>query len=224
MRVLVLDDDDETRELVGSALSRDGHAVTLAGSFDDAMARVTSEQFDVLVLDVMLGHRSGLELCAAVREDGIETPALFLSARGTVRARLEGFEAGGDDYLPKPFALKELVARVRALGRRAPALRPSTLVLGPIALDFARRHAQGPSQALALTGREWDVLELLADARGRAVSFDTLLERAWGDVTDRSRASLAVIVSRLRHKFADVSDRPVVRTVHGFGYALELDP
>jgi DNA-binding response OmpR family regulator len=146
---------------------------------------------------------------------------LFLSARGAVRARVEGFEAGGDDYLAKPFAIKELVARVRALGRRGPALRRSTLVLGPITLDFARRKAHVSSKPIALTAREWDVLELLADARGRVVPFDTLLERAWGDATEKSRASLSVIVSRLRHKLASAADRSVVRTVQGVGYALE---
>jgi DNA-binding response OmpR family regulator len=223
MRVFVLDDDDETRELVGCALTRDGHRVTTASSFGEAIALLTASTFDVLVLDVMLNERSGLELCAKIRAQGIETPALFLSARGAVRARIEGFDAGGDDYLAKPFAIKELVARVRALGRRGPAFRPTTLVLGTVALDFARRQAQVSSQPIALTAREWEVLELLADARGRAVPFDTLLERAWGDVTEKSRASLAVIVSRLRQKLASAGRRPVVRTVQGVGYALECN-
>jgi len=222
MRVFVLDDDDETRELVGSTLTRDGHRVTTAGSFDEAIALLTASTFDVLVLDVMLGERSGLELCARIRAQGIETPALFLSARGAVRARVEGFEAGGDDYLAKPFAIKELVARVRALGRRGPAVRPSTLTLEPITLDFARRKVHGASEPIALTAREWDVLELLADARGRVVPFDTLLERAWGDATDKSRASLSVIISRLRHKLGSACNQSVVRTVQGAGYALEL--
>jgi len=222
MRVFVLDDDDETRELVGCTLTRDGHSVTAASTFDEAIALLTAKTFDVLVLDVMLDRRSGLELCAHIRAHGIETPALFLSARGAVRARVEGFDAGGDDYLAKPFAIKELVARVRALGRRGPALRPSKLVLGRVALDFARRKAHVSSQPIALTAREWDVLELLADARGRVVPFDTLLERAWGDATEKSRASLSVIVSRLRHKLASARDRSIVRTVQGVGYALEL--
>jgi len=222
MRVFVLDDDDETRELVGCALTRDGHRVTAVRSFDEAIAFLNSSPFDVLVLDVMLDGGSGLDLCAQIRAHGIETPALFLSARGAVRARVEGFEAGGDDYLAKPFAVKELVARVRALGRRGPALRPSTAVLGSVTLDFARRQARASSQPIALTAREWDVLELLADARGRVVPFDTLLERAWGDATEKSRASLSVIVSRLRHKLASVEDQSVVRTVQGVGYALEL--
>lgn len=220
--MFVLDDDDETRELVGCALTRDGHRVTTAGSFAEAIALLTATAFDVLVLDVMLDDRSGLELCTQIRAQGIETPALFLSARGAVKARVEGFDAGGDDYLAKPFAVKELVARVRALGRRGPALRPSTLVLGSLAFDFARRRAHASSRSIALTAREWDVLELLAEARGRVVPFDILLERAWGEVTEKSRASLAVIVSRLRHKLAPACDRPVVRTVQGVGYALEL--
>ena len=222
MRVFVLDDDDETRELVGAALTRDGHKVTVAGSREEAIEVLYSLNFDVLVLDVMLGNASGLELCASLRTDGIQTPTLFLSARGTVRARVEGLEAGGDDYLPKPFALKELVARVRALGRRGPALQPNVLTLGQATLDFSRRVAYAASQPLPLTAREWEVLELLAAARGHVVPFDTLLERAWGEVTEQSRASLSVIVSRLRHKFADVCDASVLHTVQGVGYSLEI--
>ncbi len=221
MNVFVLDDDEETRDVVGSALTRDGHKVTLAGSFDEAVARLAASTFDVLVLDVMLGPHSGLELCTTIRAQGVETPTLFLSARGAVRARVEGFDAGGDDYLAKPFALKELTARVRALGRRGPALHPSKCVLGPIVLDFTRRHAHAPCQRISLTAREWEVLELLSRARGRVVPFDSLLERAWDDTSDKSRASLAVIVSRLRRKLSRDSTEPVIRTVHGVGYALE---
>ncbi len=222
--MFVLDDDDETREVVGAALSRDGHQVTAASTFDEAAALLDERSFDVLVLDVMLGgEHTGLELCTLIREKGIETPALFLSARGAVTARIEGFEAGGDDYLPKPFALKELVARVRALGRRRPALSPHALVLGGLTLDFAGRKARTSAGELSFTAREWDVLEILADARGRVVPFDSLLERAWGDATEKSRASLAVIVSRLRQKIASVHDASVIRTMHGVGYSFELD-
>src|SRR4249920_1239939 len=106
MRVLVVDDDEETRELVGAALAREGYELELVGTAEHALARVSAARFDVVVLDVMLGSASGLELCARLRSEGVETPILFLSARGTVDARVDGLEAGGDDYLRKPFAIK----------------------------------------------------------------------------------------------------------------------
>lgn len=222
MRVFVLDDDDETREVVSAALTRAGHRVTAAGAFEEALAVLTDQTFDVLVLDVMLGPDSGLDLCGALRDEGIQTPTLFLSARGTVGARVEGLEAGGDDYLTKPFAIKELTARVHALGRRGATVRPRTLQIGQATLDFARRRVACAAGPISLTAREWEVLEILADAQGRVVSFERLLERAWGDATEQSRASLSVIMSRLRHKLAKGCEAPVVRTVQGTGYALEV--
>lgn len=220
MRVLVVDDDAETRELVGAALAREGDDVTLAASAEAARAHLASGRYDVVVLDVMLGEGSGLAVCAAAREGGIETPILFLSARGTVDARIEGLDAGGDDYLPKPFALKELRARVRALGRRGPALRPERVVLGTTTLDFQARRASRAGQALPITAREWDLLRVLADARGHVVSFDDVLERAWGD--PGARASLDVLIARLRKKLGP--EAAWLRTVRGHGYVLDRPP
>ncbi len=217
MRVLVVDDDEETRELVGAALAREGWETVLAASEVDARRQASAAHFDVLVLDVMLGPGSGLALCAGLRRDGIETPILFLSARGTVDARVHGLDAGGDDYLPKPFALKELCARVRALGRRGAALRPDRVVLGALVLDFATRKALHEDRAVPVTAREWDLLRVLADARGRVVPFEDVLERAWGEPSERARASLEVIVARLRKKLVPI------RTVRGVGYALEAE-
>lgn len=217
MRVLVVDDDEETRELVGAALAREGYELALVATAGAAMERARASRFDVVVLDVMLAGESGLDLCARLREGGVETPILFLSARGAVDARVEGLEAGGDDYLPKPFALKELCARVRALGRRGPGLRPDRLVLGKLVLDFGARSASSSGVSVPITAREWELLRVLADARGRVVPFEDVLERAWGEVSERSRASLDVIVARLRKKLAPI------RTVRGVGYVLELE-
>ncbi len=217
MRVLVVDDDEETRELVGAALAREGYELALVATAGAAMERARASRFDVVVLDVMLAGESGLDLCARLREGGVETPILFLSARGAVDARIEGLEAGGDDYLPKPFALKELCARVRALGRRGPGLRPDRLVLGKLVLDFGARSASSSGVSVPITAREWELLRVLADARGRVVPFEDVLDRAWGEVSERSRASLDVIVARLRKKLAPI------RTVRGVGYVLELE-
>lgn len=223
MRVLVVDDDEETRELVCHALERDGHNAASVPSFEAAQEAIESTRFDVVVLDVMLGQQSGLDLCAQLRREGMETPILFLSARGTVHARVEGLDAGGDDYLAKPFALSELLARVRALGRRGPALRSRQIRVGALDLDFHARRATAHGRELPITNREWDVLRVLADAGGRVVPFDDMLDRAWGDASDGARASLEVILSRLRKKLDAAAGCAVVRTLRGCGYALEQE-
>lgn len=220
MRVLALDDDRETLELVGGALRRDGHEPILVDDAASALAALADREFDVLVLDVMLGPESGLDLCDRLRRDGITTPILFLSARGTVSARVDGLEAGGDDYLPKPFAIRELLARVRALGRRGPALRARTLVVGPARFDFDRRRATVGGDEIPFTAREWDVLRVLADASGRVVSFDDILELAWGDANERARHSLGVLVTRMRRKLDQAGATNLIRTARGLGYVL----
>lgn len=200
MRILVLDDDEETLEVAERALQHDGHQVLGARTPSAASQLLESTDVDLIVLDVMLGHASGLDFCRRLRQEGSEVPILFLSARGAVNARLDGFDAGGDDYLPKPFALRELVARVRALGRRRPAMRASRLTIGNLSLDFDAHRATSTESEVPVTRREWDILRTLADAKGRIVAFDVMLERAWGDVSPSTRASLDVIVSRLRKK------------------------
>lgn len=224
MRILVLDDDKETLEVVQRALEREGHNVVAVRTPEDATQSLDRATFDLLVLDVMLDGASGLEFCAQLRADGLEAPILFLSARGAVNARIDGLDAGGDDYLPKPFALKELVARVRALGRRGPSVRAMVLTIGELTLEFDARRATVHGEDLPVTQREWDILRVLADARGRIVPFDVLLERVWGDASESARASLEVILSRFRKKVERVTTQPVIRTVRGAGYALEMKP
>ena len=222
MHVLVVDDDEETLEVVGRALERDGHQVLEARSPAEALSVLRRARVELVVLDVMLERESGLELCARLRSDGCNLPILFLSARGAVNARIEGLDAGGDDYLPKPFALRELVARVRALGRRTPSRRPQRLALGPVTLDFDARTATAAGAEIPITRREWEILRILADAKGRTVPFDEVLEDGWGEATESTRASLDVLVSRLRRKLGTAGEKPIIRTVRGVGYALEL--
>ncbi len=223
MNLLLVDDDAETLELVGRAFTREGHRVALATSLAAAREQLEGHTFDVIVLDVMLSDGSGLDFCAALREEGSATPILFLSARGTVSSRVDGLEAGGDDYLPKPFALRELTARVKALGRRGARLEPNEARVGAVTFDFARRHATRDSVEVPLTAREWDVILALAGRRGRAMSYDDLLEAAWGESTEAARASLEVIVARLRRKLDPADGASVIRTMRGFGYSLAAD-
>ncbi len=222
MRVLALDDDDETLDLIGGALRRAGHDVVLVSDSASAQRACKEDAFDVVVLDVMLGESSGLDLCASLRRGGLATPILFLSARGTVRARVDGLEAGADDYLPKPFAVRELVARVKALGRRGPALRKLIWRLRSVVLDFDGRHASVAGVEVPITAREWELLRVLAEAGGRVVAFDDILERAWGEASEGARASLGVLVTRLRKKLEDDAGESVIRTSRGHGYALAI--
>jgi two-component system OmpR family response regulator len=139
-----------------------------------------------------------------------------------VGARVEGLSAGGDDYLPKPFAVKELVARVRALGRRGPLSRPERTVVGGVAIDLLARRAERGGEELPLTAREWAILELLLARAGHVVPFDELLESLWGEASTRARASLEVIMTRLRKKLHDGTANRVIRNVRGVGYRLDL--
>jgi len=223
VRVLVVDDDGETRDLVAAALLRAGHVPRVAATRTQAIDGLHAGPIDVVVLDVMLGEESGLELCRYLRATGVATPVLMLSARGTVQAKVEGLEAGADDYLAKPFALRELNARVSALGRRGPGLKPHVLRSGRVRLHFEHRRAYVDDREIPITAREWAVLGVLAAAQGRVVSFSDLLESAWGEDSENARASLEVIVSRLRRKLS-AGGHLLLRTARGLGYALEPRP
>lgn len=222
MNVLVVDDDEETADFVARALVRDGFKATVASDRARAEVELSAARFDVVVLDVMLPDGSGLELCRAMRAASTTIPVLFLSARGTVGSRVEGFSAGGDDYLPKPFAVRELVARVRALARRGPLSRPQRTNLGGVIIDLLARRAERDGEELPLTAREWAVLELLLARAGQVVPFDDLLEALWGESTARARASLEVIMTRLRRKLNGGAPNRVIRNVRGVGYRLDL--
>ncbi len=222
MRVLVADDDDELRALVLTALGREGHETIQAGTAGLALELARQERFDVLVLDVMFPDGTGLDVCKRLRADGVATPILFLSARGAVSARVDGLEAGADDYLAKPFALRELLLRVRALGRRGPARTDGTIERDGLRIDLAARRAFRGEREIPLTAREWDVLAALAAHGGRVLSFDDLLERAWGDSSEGARNSLEVIIGRIRRKVDAPGRESLIRTVRGHGYALAV--
>ena len=224
MHILVADDDGELRALVVTALRREGHRTTEGATVAQTLSLAHAQRFDVVVLDVMFPDGSGLDACRLLREEDITTPILFLSARGAVSARVDGLEAGADDYLAKPFALKELMLRVRALGRRGPAAKERSLLHGDARLDLATRRAFRGKEEIPLTAREWDVIAVLAAHEGRVVSFEALLEQAWGDASEGSRNSLEVIIGRIRKKVDSSGIESWIRTVRGLGYALAVKP
>lgn len=215
MRVLVVDDEADVRSVVARALRADGHAVTTAVDLASAREAVVCGT-DLIVLDLRLPDGFGLALCRELRGDGDAVPVLLLTALSRVAQRVEGLDAGADDFLAKPFALAELRARVRALGRRGPLPRGLVYHRGDMRLDFGARSALRGGQAVAITPREWSILELLAKRMGRVVARDDLLEGVWGDATQSASSSLEVLVGRIRRKLAP----ELIRTVRGEGYAL----
>ncbi|MGE0791446.1 MAG: response regulator transcription factor [Sandaracinaceae bacterium] len=216
MRILVVDDDPELSELVGRSLTRDGHAVVEARGVREARAAL-GEEVDVMVLDVGLPDGSGVELCRELRARGDAIPILLLTAQSAVGQRVEGLDAGADDYLVKPFAVAELRARVRAIARRRSAPPVAFMQVGDVELDLAGRRVRRAGYEVELTAREWAIIETLAASRGRVVARDRLLEAGWEEATEAAAASLEVLIGRIRRKLG----RSVVRTARGLGYAID---
>jgi two-component system OmpR family response regulator len=221
VRVAIVEDDREMRGLLREALGHEGYAVTAVGSGAAASEAVRGGDVDAVILDVWLPDADGVELCRAWRRSGLRIPILMLTARTDVAARVAGLEAGADDYLGKPFAMAELRARLNAVLRRGTRpLRGEIFRRGPVSVDFGRRQAWVGGQEVAITRRELEVLERLAEAGGRAVSRDDLLQDVWGEATSETAASLEVMVARLRRKLERPGGSPIVRTVRGYGYAV----
>ena len=217
MRVLVVEDHPRLAETVATVLRREGMAVDIAFDGREALTRVALADYDVVVLDRDLPGVHGDEVCRAMVADGRPSRVLMLTAAGTVRDKVDGLGLGADDYLPKPFHLAELVARVRALSRRSrPALRP-TLAYGDLELDSARHLVTRGGRPVALSPKEFAVLELLLGADGAVVSSEQMLERAWDDAVDPFTNTVRMTVSRLRAK---LGDPPVIETVVPVGYRI----
>jgi two-component system, OmpR family, response regulator len=216
MRVLVVDDHAEVRELVERALLRDGHQVSGAGSVAAARAELAAHRFELLLLDLGLPDGSGQELCHELRAMGADLPVLVLTATSAVASRVEVLDAGADDYLSKPFAVAELRARVRALGRRRGGPRVFRYEHEGVVVDFSGRRAWVNEQEAPITAREWSILELLVARKGRVVSRSDLLDAVWGDVNDANSQSLDTLIARIRRKL----DQHLIRTVRGEGYVL----
>ena len=221
MRVLVVEDHPRLAETVATVLRRAGMAVDIAFDGREALDRVSLTSYDVVVLDRDLPGVHGDDVCRSLVADGCQSPVLMLTAAGTLDDRIEGLDIGADDYLPKPFHLAELVARIRALSRRSRSPRAPTLVHGDLRLDSARRLVTRAEKPVALSPKEFAVLELLLGAQGAVVSSEEILERAWDDATDPFTNAVRMTVSRLRAK---LGDPPVIQTVTPVGYRIGTAP
>jgi DNA-binding response OmpR family regulator len=217
MRVLVVEDHRRLATVLGDGLRREGMAVDLAFDGVEALAHVTVNRYDVVVLDRDIPGVHGDQVCRQLMAEQSETRVLMLTAASTIRDRVEGLELGADDYLPKPFDFSELVARVRALGRRSFAAVPPTLTSGDVTLDPSRRTATRGEQRLSLTPKEFAVLEYLLAAGGRVVSAEELLARVWDEQADPFTTTVKTTVSRLRAKLGEPS---VIETIREGGYRI----
>src|SRR5580700_11464572 len=217
MRVLIAEDDEFLARTVAAGLRREGMAVDVALDGDAALERAAVNRYDVVVLDRDLPGTHGDEVCRALAADRSESRVLMLTAARSVQDRVEGLGLGADDYLPKPFSFTELVARVQALARRPGTPQPATFSLGDLSLDPARRAATRAGRRLALTPKEFAVLECLLAADGKPVSAEDLLERVWDPATDPFTTTVKATVNRLRTK---LGDPPMIETVRERGYRI----
>jgi two-component system response regulator MprA len=218
-RVLVVEDDGQVRDAVARALRFEGYDVDTSVDGNDALLRADQVQPDAIVLDVLMPGTDGLGVCRILRERGNHTPILMLTARHEVSDRVAGLDAGADDYLVKPFALEELLARLRALLRRASVTGgEDVLRVGDVVLDPERRQAWRGERELPLTKTEFDLLELLMFNAGIVVSRDTIYERIWGFDFETSSKSLDVYVGYLRRKTEANGEPRVIHTIRGVGY------
>jgi two-component system response regulator MprA len=213
-RVLVVDDDPPLRRMLQRTLRAEGFAVTLAADGGSALVQAERSAPDVIVLDVAMPVLDGIAVCRRLRDKGLSTPILMLTARDAVPDRVAGLQAGADDYLVKPFAVQELVARIRALTRRHAGASPLRSYAG-LTLDRGSRACQRSGQAIELTGREAELLELLLREQGRVVSRERALAEIWSGAAEPNVVDR--YVTRLRHK---LGEPPLIRTVRGSGFTL----
>jgi two-component system OmpR family response regulator len=216
MRVLVVEDEPELLRVVAKALREEGYAVDEAGDGDDGLFKATSWEYDAIVLDLMLPGRDGWQVLADLRKKR-KTPVLILTARDAVADRIRGLDAGADDYLVKPFALTELLARLRALIRRAAGQPDPVLTLGAVCIDTRARTVTRDGEPVALTAREYALVELLALQRGRVVSRTQIYEHLFDENEDTLSNLLEVHVSNIRKKLG----KDFIGTRRGLGYVID---
>jgi DNA-binding response OmpR family regulator len=222
MRVLVVEDERKVASFIRQGLQEEGYAVELAGDGDSALDLVlTGPPYDLIVLDVMLPRRDGFGVVRAMRERGVQTPVLLLTARDSVTDRVAGLDLGADDYLTKPFAFDEFLARVRALLRRGHGQRAPVLRVGNLTLDPATRKVARGDRRLDLTTREYTLLECFMRSVGRVLTRPQLAERVWGLDFDPGSNVVDVYVGYLRRKIDGAGEPRLLHTVRGAGYVMK---
>jgi two-component system OmpR family response regulator len=220
MRVLVVEDEPKMARLIRRGLGEEGYSADIAGTGDDALWMAEATDYDAIVLDVLLPGTDGFDVCRQLRKAGTWTPILMLTARGSVDDRVEGLDAGADDYLTKPFSFAELLARLRALTRRPPLERPAVLAVGDLRLDPATHQAWRADTELRLSAKEFRMLEAFMRRPGHVLSRLHLLEHCWDYGYENRSNVVEVYVRYLREKIDRPFGRKSIETVRGAGYRL----
>jgi two-component system OmpR family response regulator len=221
VRVLIVEDQPKLAALLARGLREEGHAADIAERGEDAAWMALAARYDAIVLDIMLPGIDGLETCRQLRQRGVWTPVLMLTARDAVGDRVTGLDAGADDYLTKPFSFEELLARLRALNRRTPAERPVTVEVGDLRLDPAAHRAWRGETELDLSAKEFALLELLMRRPGNVLTRGQLLEGAWDMAYERRSNIVDVYIRHLREKIDRPFGSDTIETVRGVGYRLK---
>ena len=222
MRILIVEDDVEAADAMERGLSDGGHDCIRAADGEEGLKAANSGQFDVMIVDRMMPRMDGVTLVETLRRQGDQTPVLFLSALGEINDRVEGLKAGGDDYLVKPYAFAELIARVEALARRRETGSVQTLLrVGDLEMDLIARTVHRQGKEIDLQPREFQLLEFMMRHAGQSVTRTMLLEKVWEYHFDPQTNVIDVHVSRLRSKIDKGFDRPMLQTIRGAGYRLD---
>jgi DNA-binding response OmpR family regulator len=221
MRVLLVEDSARLQQSIGTALRRSGFAVDVAEDGEEGLWQAESNNYDAIVLDIMLPKLDGLEVLRRLRHGGKTTPVLLLTARDTVQDRVRGLNEGADDYLIKPFALEELLARVRALCRRNYGVKDARIQVGGLIIDTVGKRVSRADRAIDLTSREYALLEYLANRRGAVVSRAEIEEHIYDGMVDPMSNVVDSAICIVRKKLSEAGAPPLIRTRRGLGYVLE---
>jgi DNA-binding response OmpR family regulator len=220
MRILLVEDEPQAAQMLAKGLREQTYAVDVAGDGEKALEAACLTPYDLIVLDWMLPRKSGLDVCRELREAGLSTPILMLTARDGVEDRVAGLDTGADDYLVKPFHFRELLARIRALLRREPVLRPDTITVGDLEIETKSRRVHRAGRAIELTAKEYALIEYLAIRAGEVVGRSDIAEHVWSDTYDPFSNVIEVYIQRLRRKLDDVDPHRLIHTRRGEGYML----
>ena len=220
MRLLLVEDDPRIARFVSRGLQEQSYAVDLVANGNDALYQVEINDYDLVILDVMIPGKDGFAACRSIRALGKRMPILMLTARDAVDDRITGLDSGADDYLTKPFEFGELLARLRALLRRPKELRPGKIIVGDLELDTASQSAKRGNRSIALTAKEYALLEFLARNANRVVGRSEIAEHVWDESFDPFSNLIEVYVNRLRKKLGDRDGKPILQTRRGSGYIL----
>ena len=220
MRILIVEDEQEAAGVLARGLREHAFAVDTAADGQQALEQIGVNDYDLIVLDILLPRVSGLDVCRRLRRDGYAAPILMLTARGEPDERVAGLDAGADDYLPKPYHFPELLARVRALLRRGPALGPAVVTIDDMSIDTRARRVERAGREIVLTAKEYALLDYLARRPGEVVGRADIAEHVWDDSYDPMSNLIEVYIQRLRRKVDDGHPVKLIQTRRGAGYVL----